>query len=209
MLSKGILVLLALGVALNVNAGAIPASSCTFTIPGDHSRGFNCNLYPSDGAGNFKGNAVVNFPVGYNFVQDPITPGFLVLVNNPSAIDPITGADPNVNDWTQVLEFTDPTGNGQAAQFMTLFTVGCANDGNLTDRSCFPTYSTIANSGYFFDAAQGSVYVYDPCPDCNARHVYTINFVAETAGVPEPATFFVAGGGVALLALRRRRQKRS
>ena len=209
MLVKSMLVLLALGGAVVVEAAGIPASSCTFVNSGNHALGFNCQINPSDSnnSGNFNGNVDIDFPVGYNPGVDPIGGGYLVLTTG--ALD-VNGQDTNSNNWTQVLWFVEniPT---FGANYMHLFSVGCANDGNVTDRSCFPTFATVNGNASFFDISQSvnSAYVYNPCPECTAAHVYTINRFVESS-VPEPTTFVIMGGGIAVLAgIRGRRSFRA
>jgi hypothetical protein len=212
-LRQGILVLVILGGAGLLSASGIPQSSCVFNdslVPND---GFNCNLYPSNPSGNFDGDVVVQFPAGWSDVYDPITSGYLVLTHDAANLvsDPgnFYGADdPHESDWTQILEW-EPVGAGSATQ-MELFTVGCNSATNPNDTSCFPAYSTLLADGYFDVEPTNGVYNYNPCPGCTVDHSYVLTFLQSPASeVPEPSTFAIAFGGIAILAgLGRRKYPR-
>jgi hypothetical protein len=201
--------LLALGSAVMLEAEVLPQSSCTEVSAIDPTQGFNCNLYPSDANGNFSGDVIIPFPSGWNSTDDPLTPGWVVLDTVPANIDPVTGADTNMSDWAQVLDFVDPTNSGASATYMELFTVGCNSATDPSDMSCFPSVATVTtnpNIGYDFETEPANgIFVYNPCPSCPAEHIYTVNF--EASPVPEPSTFAIAFGGIAVLASCRQRRR--
>jgi hypothetical protein len=159
----------------------LPQSSCVFNSPGNTTGGFNCTLYPSNPAGGFLGDVVVQFPVGWNPATDPITGGYLVLVSNPNGIVPNGAnfygmADTNPADWTQIVEWEAPPPSVVSATQLELFTAGCFT-GNPADRTCFPSAAAVIQYGYFVYAGSPAYsYLYDPCnTGCNNNHPALIN----------------------------------
>ncbi len=191
--------------ALSLEAGGVPASSCTFVNGGNPALGFNCSLYGASNA------AIVTtaFPTGWDTNVDTITGGYIVI-ENPSANPALNhivadtnnyygASDANLANWTQILYFspvtpTDPVGGDPANQVI-LYTVGCNNALNPLDNSCFPSYSQMMSQAYFDVYTSPDVYTLDENPGTNPDHIYTVTLVT-----PEPATVTFALGGIALLA---------
>ena len=196
MLVKSMVVLLALGGAVVVEAAGIPASSCTYRSL-NHLTGFDCNLYPST-AGAFNGNVSFTFASllpGFDPTFEALTTGFIVMDNTPAAVlADGSQADLDRSHWTQILQFKDSGGlsnQGLAAESITLFTGGgYPATATVTDVNSFALYFAEPTSGSY-------VFVAD------ANHTYTLN------QVPEPATFGMLAGAMAMLAGLRRRQKAS
>jgi uncharacterized protein (TIGR03382 family) len=195
--------------------------------------GLTCNLYPSTnttgGTGTFNGN-FVSIPLssiagfsGSGEAADGITDGYLVIVKSTAALtfDPNTGQndDSNQSDWLQVVEFAPATvgqiadGN-QFATSLALWTAGCSGT-NPADTSCFPSFATITGASAGFNGSylfvnEGAVQpawnmnVFDPTPGSTYTPTYTINYVSPAA-TPEPATFMIGLGGLALVVALRRR----
>lgn len=224
MLKTGVLLMIALG-AGTLSAEFVPTSNCTEN-GGTPSGGVTCNLYPSDGSGNFSGDVIINFPMGFVTAATP-GPGYLIFDSNPSAInyvDPTTGitGDQNTADWAQVLQFTPNAGGGYVAGNMELFTAGCGSGlTNPNDRSCFPTYTQLvaADVNYmngisggepyaFLNApAPGGVYDYTcSSPGCNTYFVNNITpQIAAGPATPEPSTFVIGALGMVVVAGWRRK----
>jgi hypothetical protein len=174
--------------------------------------------------GTFDGDVQINLASVSGFDGGPeqftVTDGYLVIVKSTATLtyDSNTGQmdDPNQSDWLQVLEFAPgPTQGGVAdgtlaTNYLDLFTAGCSS-GNPTDTSCFPTFSTIVNAPTYNDSyifeneTVTNSYFYNPSPNNpNFDPSYTVNYVSPTA-TPEPSTFAIGIGGLALIiALRRR-----
>lgn len=204
------LFLSALAVSGVLHAGPIPVSSCTLN-GATFVNGLTCGLYPSNAGGNFSGDVTVNLPGPSAPAAFALTPGYLVLDSQPASIvadgNGLT-SDPNQANWTQVLFFKPMVPNGPALS-LELFTVGCGT-GNLTDRSCFPTYATIFSQSvgtYDFEAAPavGGVFNFPCLPSgtCGAAQgivdYYNIHYILPTPAVPEPSTMMIAASGLAVL----------
>ena len=146
MLVKSMVVLLALGGAVVVEAAGIPASSCTYRSL-NHLTGFDCNLYPST-AGAFNGNVSFTFASllpGFDPTFEALTTGFIVMDNTPAAVlADGSQADLDRSHWTQILQFKDSGGlsnQGLAAESITLFTGGgYPATATVTDVNSFALY---------------------------------------------------------------------
>jgi hypothetical protein len=181
------------------------------------------------GVGTFQGNFVsisLSSVPGWSTGMEQgvgIGDGYLV-VTNPGVtltLNPDTGIfdDSNRADWLQVLEFTPSAGPGLTADgnarttSLTLWTAGCSGAMQGTDTSCFPSLATMEgantpapnmfNGSYFFEvegtpdpnfplAWNGTTW----SPSYGAS--FTPSYTLATA--PEPATWAMVLGGLALLA---------
>jgi hypothetical protein len=203
---KGMLVLTMIASAGALSAEIVPGSMCTYNS-GTTPPGLVCTLYPSTnttgGTGTF--DADVNIPIAslISGTGDAVTDGYLVLLTPTAVI--MAGQDNNPNDYLQVLEFAPLTGVGgvtdglEVATSLNLYTAGCGGSA----ASCFPTVTTLdASDTLFVNDNVSNTFVYDPISSPLYNNVYTVNYVANTA--PEPATFVVGFGGLAVVAMMRR-----
>jgi len=196
-------------------ASTIPQSSCTFNNVGGTgpSGGFYCNLYPSNPDGTLNDIVTINFPAGYNTAVDPITPGYIIIVD--PGLDPTNSAvQQNQADWLQVIEFAPVVPPPYAAQSIELLTLGCNDPSNPNDTSCFPSYATVAGVANYFDVEPTSVPAYSTPYNLTEGdvkdHEYNAYYFPEV--VPEPAsvaTFIGGAFALALLGRRRILRKRS
>lgn len=197
---------------LSLRADLIPSSSCSYFDSSNIDLGFQCSLYGD------ASNAVVTaqFPAGWNAGgPSTIVTGGYVVIEDPTA-NPATNnivadsnnfygsSDSNEADWTQILYFAPvnpslPVGTSAASE-ATLYTVGCNDSLNPADTSCFPDYATMMADAYFDVYTSPDTYVLNEGQSTN--HIYTVNLVTVA---PEPATLGFACGGLALLAVLRRR----
>ena len=177
-------------------AAPIPQSSCTFTNPANPPAGFTCNLYPSSPTGGINDVNAIPFPVGYSSATDPLTSGYIVILQ--------PGADPNdlatiMNpaNYRQVVYFVD-NGLG-AATGIILYTRGCNNLTNPNDVSCFPSYATINTLNNFFTApgAGQPPAPYPFYPD--GVHFYNVFFVPIPTPAPAVISKAFAAAGIASL----------
>lgn len=192
-------------------AATIPQSSCSFNNVGGSgvNGGFTCHLYPSDASGNLNDiNNGIQYPSGFNPGIDPITPGYLVIVD--PGLDPTNPlVQANQADYLQVVEFAPVPGVPPtfSSTSINLYTLGCNNPANPMDTSCFPSYAAITATSHYFDVEPTSTPAYSQPYDYALgdvkMHEYFIYYSPEPAPstVPEPCSLALFASGVGLLGL--------
>jgi hypothetical protein len=194
-------------------ATVIPQSQCTFNNVGGTgpNGGFTCDLYPSNPDGTLNDDVTVSLPDGYNPGIDPLTPGYLVILD--PGLDPTNqSVDMNQANWLQVVEFLPVTPPPYYVTSIMLLTKGCNDAANPNDTSCFPTYSAVTAVGNYFDVEPTSSPAYSTPYDYYLgdvkQHEYFVYYFPEStnATAPEPASIATFGAGALALALLGRRR---
>lgn len=203
-------------------AEAIPISSCNAPDPLHQT----CYLYPtaSSNPAFDSGTTTLSYPVS-PVLEDPTTPGFLVLLF-PTIPNNLTN-EATVADWDQVIEFVPNADVGTGSTEIMMFTNGCAS-GVLGDTSCFPSLATvqagIAGTPTYYDnqcssagqtqgdgdvcAGAGVYFWYPDEGNLTQGHEYYIFDPGATASasLPEPTSIWlILIGFVGILAARARR----
>jgi PEP-CTERM motif len=167
-------VILCLVVAGSASASMLQSSCTIDTVPG---AGFTCNVFDTDNFG------VLGDPANALQLPNLVVSGFLVLIAPGLDVnDPTITEDP-IN-WTGIADFFDDGVNSFLQFFPQRFSPDMISIVQANDPFFFPQSPT--NPTVFF--ADPNTYL----------------FFSVSPIVPEPAAFILAGGGLALIWLRRR-----